>query len=77
VAVARSVDGQAEGVDDVEASGSGGGVRLLDTTPDGDLEPHLARVGLLGLRQAVAERGLGWEGLHLARDGETQSPSGG
>jgi hypothetical protein len=28
------------------------------------------QVGLLGLRQAVAERGLGLEGIHIARDGE-------
>ncbi|WP_152362303.1 serine hydrolase domain-containing protein [Microlunatus speluncae] len=28
------------------------------------------QVGLLGLRQAVAERGLGLEGIHITRDGE-------
>ncbi|MFB6725037.1 serine hydrolase domain-containing protein [Kribbella sp. NPDC056345] len=29
-----------------------------------------ARVGLLGLRQAVAERGLGLEGVHVLQEGE-------
>ncbi|GAB2607016.1 hypothetical protein GCM10027269_73750 [Kribbella endophytica] len=28
------------------------------------------QVGLLGVRQAVAERGLGLEGIHIAREGE-------